>query len=319
MTLHQLQVFVLVARLGSAAAAARTLGVTEPAVSKALAALRRHFGDPLLERRGNGMELTAGGRRLLARAAQMVALGHEAEQAVRATTGAPDRVRVTAAPTFADLVAPTLLDAFTARGDVEATLGLGTTEQMAARLHERLTDVVIGPRLDGELGRGLDSAPLLRYRLVLVAAPEVAARLGAEPIERLRRQRWLLGPDSADEAVPVRRLVERLGVPADRVRVFGSVREAWHAAESGHGIAPAVEHLVRAELARGAVVGLEVAGFPVELMWWISSQPAPQRSPIVGDFRRFVASPPALQAMHHPVGGVHPSRFRPPVHVTIWS
>ncbi|MEM9034796.1 MAG: LysR family transcriptional regulator [Actinomycetota bacterium] len=319
MTLNQLQVFVLVARLGSASAAARALGVTEPAVSKALSALRKHFGDPLLERQGNGMELTAGGRRLLAIAAQMVALGDEAEQAVRATTGAPERVRITAAPTFADRVAPTLLDAFTSKGDVEATLGLGTKEEMAALLHERMADVVIGPKLDGELGRGLDAAPLLRYRLILVAEADLAASIGPGPADRLRQQHWLLGPDAADEAAPVRRLVEHLKVPEERLRVFASIREAWSAAESGHGIAPAVEHLVRAELDRTALVPLPVQGFPVELMWWISSQPTDRRSHVVSDFRRFVASPPALQAMHHPVGGVHPSRFRPPVHITIWS
>ena len=50
MTLTQLEAFVLVARLGSVTAAARTLGVSEPAVSGALAALRQQLGDPLVER-----------------------------------------------------------------------------------------------------------------------------------------------------------------------------------------------------------------------------------------------------------------------------
>ena len=50
MTLTQLEAFVLVARLGSVKAAARLLGVSEPAVSGALAALRQHLGDPLVER-----------------------------------------------------------------------------------------------------------------------------------------------------------------------------------------------------------------------------------------------------------------------------
>ncbi len=47
MTLTQLNAFVLVARLGSVTAAANALGVSEPAVSQALSALRLHLGDQL--------------------------------------------------------------------------------------------------------------------------------------------------------------------------------------------------------------------------------------------------------------------------------
>ncbi|HEV7865127.1 MAG TPA: LysR family transcriptional regulator, partial [Acidimicrobiia bacterium] len=65
MTLTQLECFVLVARLGSVTAAARALGVSEPAVSSALGALRQHLGDPLVLRRAPGMELTPAGRRLV--------------------------------------------------------------------------------------------------------------------------------------------------------------------------------------------------------------------------------------------------------------
>ena len=52
MTLAQLQSFVLVAQLGSVKAAAAELGVTEPAVSVAVAALRRELGDDLFVRDG---------------------------------------------------------------------------------------------------------------------------------------------------------------------------------------------------------------------------------------------------------------------------
>ena len=45
MTLTQLSAFVLVARLGSVKAAAGALSVSEPAVSQALAALRRYLDE----------------------------------------------------------------------------------------------------------------------------------------------------------------------------------------------------------------------------------------------------------------------------------
>src|SRR5207244_1064653 len=94
MTLTQLGAFVLVARLGSVRAAADILGVSEPAVSRALAALRQHMGDQLVVRNGNGMSLTEGGNRLFGIASQMVTLGAEAEAAVRAARGAPAQLRL---------------------------------------------------------------------------------------------------------------------------------------------------------------------------------------------------------------------------------
>ncbi|MGH9103861.1 MAG: LysR family transcriptional regulator, partial [Acidimicrobiales bacterium] len=105
MTLAQLEAFVLVARMGSVTAAARTLGVSEPAVSAAVAALRRQLGDGLVERGPGGMTLTPGGRRLVGIASQMVALAAEAERAIRQAQGAPERLRVVATATVAESIA----------------------------------------------------------------------------------------------------------------------------------------------------------------------------------------------------------------------
>ena len=58
MTLAQLQSFVLVARHGSVKAAAAELEVTEPAVSVAVAALRKELGDELFIRTPDGMQPT---------------------------------------------------------------------------------------------------------------------------------------------------------------------------------------------------------------------------------------------------------------------
>ena len=112
MTLTQLGAFVLVARLGSVRAAADVLGVSEPAVSKAIASLRQHLGDQLIVRDGNGMTLTEGGSRLIAIASQMVSLGAEAEAAVRAANGAPAQLRLLVNCTIAEFIATPLTEAF---------------------------------------------------------------------------------------------------------------------------------------------------------------------------------------------------------------
>ena len=321
MTLTQLEAFVLVARLGSVKAAARTLGVSEPAVSSALASLRQQLGDNLVERTSVGMELTPGGRRLVPIASQMVGLAVEAEAAIRETQGAPERLRVVGTSEVAESVAPALIAAFTARSKaVDVSLGVCSTEDMAAVLQERLADVAIGPALTSGGFPRLDCSPLFRFRLIFVAAPDhrLAGATTIEP-RALVDESWLVGPDAGDERSPVRGLLDRLNVPEDRIRMFPSQAAALAAAEHGQGIAPAVAHVVLDDPDRTGLVPLAVRGTPVELLWHITMLAPDRRSLASAAFHRFVGTPAATHAMHAPLRGVPPSQFRPPVYVTIWN
>jgi hypothetical protein len=58
---------------------------------------------------------------------------------------------------------------------------------------------------------------------------------------------------------------------------------------------------------------------PLELMWYATMLTADRGSPARAALRRFITTPDATHAMHTPLSGVPPSRFRPPVYVTIWS
>jgi DNA-binding transcriptional LysR family regulator len=315
-TLTQLEAFVLVARLGSVKAAAQALGVSEPAVSGALAALRQHLGDPLVVRGPTGMALTAGGQRVVGIASQMVNLAVEAEAAIRHAQGAPELLRVVATSTLAEFVAPSLLTAFAARvGAVEASVGLATAAEMSALVQERLADVALGPRL-----AGLESEPMMRYRLVVVAAPggPLAGRARA-PARGVAGVDWLVDASGADPDSEVGGLLRRLRVPEGRVKVFPSQAAAWAAAADGHGVAPAVAHLVARDVGRGALVVLPLEGTPIDELWYVSTVSADRRSPAVTRLRRFLATPDAMQAMQRADGSVPVSRFRPPVYVTIWS
>jgi LysR family transcriptional regulator, low CO2-responsive transcriptional regulator len=317
-TLAQLKVFVLVARLGSVRAAATALGVSEPAVSQALASLRQHLDDPLLVRANNAMELTPAGLRVVGIASQMVNLAVEAEDAVRQSRGAPSLLRVVTTSTLADAVVPALLQAFSARhGDVEVTLGVSSTAEMAALVLERLADVALGPRLAGDQ---LASEPLMRYRLVLVANRHHRLNNGsAVPLRALADEHWAVEPSGTDPENEVARLIARLGVPAERVRVFPNQRAALASAATGSDIVPAVEHLAPKDNDTVHLDRLPIVVGPLELLWHVNTLRADRRAAIAGKLRRFLATPEAMQAMYRADGGVPASRFKPPVYVTIWS
>jgi DNA-binding transcriptional LysR family regulator len=315
-TLTQLEAFVLVARLGSVKAAARVLGVSEPAVSGALAALRQHVGDQLVTRGPTGMDLTPGGRRLVPIASQMVSLAAEATTAIRDAQGAPEQLRVVATSTVAEYVARPLLTAFTNRvGSVEVTLGVTTAADMPALLMERMADIGLGPRLGG-----FETAPVLRHRLVVVAGPRhPLARAAHVSTAALAGAEWFVDASGADPATEVGLLLAQLRVPESRVRVFPSLGAAWRAVAHGDGVAPGVAHLVAGDVDRGRLVVLPVDGTPVDLMWHVNTVGRNRRPAIAAKLCRFLDTPDALQAMHRADGSVPVSRFRPPVHVTLWA
>ena len=315
MTLTQLNAFVLVARLGSVTAAANALGVSEPAVSQALSALRLHLGDPLVSRGPNGMTLTTGGSKLLATASQIVVLGAEAHAAVRAAQGAPQQLRVVATSTIAEFVVSPLMEAFTRRfaGSVEVSAGVAATNEMGVLVANRLADIAIGPAVNHDPALPVVSEPIFRYRLVVVTAGESKLKGSA------RRWRWLVGPSGTDPGSDIGQLLAALRVPDDQIGVFPNQTAAWGAAADGAGVAPAAEHLVTQQLRRGELSLVDLPGVPAPGCWHATLLDREHRSTAASGLRRFLGTPEAMHLMRAPAAGVPPSRFRPPVYVTIWS
>jgi DNA-binding transcriptional LysR family regulator len=317
MTLTQLNAFVLVARLGSVTAAANALGVSESAVSQALSALRQHLGDQLVTRGPVGMTLTAGGSRLLATASQIVVLGAEAHAAVRAAQGAPEQLRVVSTSTITEFVIGPLTEAFTKRfaGSVEVSAGVAVTREMSVLIANRLADVAISaePATPDDPALALVTEPVFKYRLVCVTADR--SRLRGGP----RQWLWFVDPSGTDPGSESGQLLAQLDIPEDQVRVFPNATAAWAAAADGTGVAPAVEHLVAQRLRRGELSRVEVPGCRMEACWNVTLLERKHQSAAASSFRRYLGTPEAMHLMRAPAGGVPPSRFRPPVYVTIWS
>lgn len=315
MTLTQLGAFVLVARLGSVRAAADVLGVSEPAVSKAIASLRQHLGDQLIMKDAAGMTLTDGGGRLIAIASQMVSLGAEAEAAVRAASGAPAQLRLLVNSTISEFIATPLTEAFTRarNGTVEATSGVATIAEMRALLADRLADVALGPAVPVEGDRTLITEPVLRYLVVAAAAPQ--KRFTGPP----RTWPWLVGPSGADPYGDIGRLLRAFRVPDHRISVFPNETAAWAAAADGHGVTPAVSTLLHSHVRRGELHVVATDMTPVQGTWYATTLRTDRRTTTSTSFVNFLSTPSAMQLMCSPGAGVPPSRFRPPVYVTIWS
>jgi LysR family transcriptional regulator, low CO2-responsive transcriptional regulator len=315
MTFAQLRSFATVARLGSVSAAARALGVSEPAVSAAVAALRRDLGDTLFVRAGHGIRLTAGGERLAAAAAEIIGLHDRLRREVGETRGERSLLRLAVSPAVAEHVAAPMLDAFTRRRPtLEVAQEVAAPEDFAALLGDRRADVALGP--DPAAGPGIEAVPFVRYKLVVVGAPSHPLA-GARDVslEALAAERWLVGPADAD----LRRVFAERGLAAPVEGAFATDAAALGAVAAGEGVMLAIAHTALGALRRGSVARLDVAGTPVDGMWHAASLPPDRRPRMADALLGFVTTPEAMQAIVAGRGGVAPGRFRPPVHVTIWN
>jgi DNA-binding transcriptional LysR family regulator len=265
------------------------------------------------------MTLTPGGTRLLGTASQIVVLGAEAHAAVRAAQGAPEQLRIVATSTFAEFVAGPLLEAFRRRfaGAVEITTGVAAAGELPVLIANRLADVAIGPGAAGEQELPIVSEPIFKFRLVVVGSGGGAP--GSRPRGPARQWRWLVDPSGTDPDSEAARLLRRLGIADSNIGVFQSQTAAWAAAADGSGVAPAIEHLVSHQIRRGELSLIDLPGVPVEECWYVTLLERERRSTAASALRRFLGTPEAMQLMRSPAAGVPPSRFKPPVYVTIWS
>ncbi|CAN5902431.1 LysR family transcriptional regulator [soil metagenome] len=319
MTLAQLRSFVAVFRLGSVRAAAVELGVSEPAVSAAIAALRRELGDPLLVRAGRGLEITPGGRRLAIRAVDILGLAAKTYREVAEARGEDAVLRVGASSRVAEEVAPALLAAFQPRVPrVGVVLSAEPAESFSDQLADHSLDVAVGPRPAG--GDGLQCVPFLRHHMILVTAPghPLAGRAANDevPFEAVARESWLAGPFGHEPLTTEGVWLTRQRVWPAHVHAFPSHGEALAAAAAGEGITLAPLHRVRDDLRAGRLVAIPVRGIPITGFWYASVVDRHAISPHVLALLRFVTTPDATQAV---LSHIRDEHFRPPVHVTIWK
>lgn len=311
MTLTQLRTFALVVRLGSLRAAASELGISEPAVSAAVAALRHELGDPLFVRSGGGIVFTPGGRRLAAHAEEIVGLADQARREVADTSAAITTLRVATTADFSEHAVNALLEAFARRlPDCRVALFTEAGDGLADALNRRSVDIALGPRPSGE--GGLDAVPFLRYQRILVAAPDYRAD------GPLLRQPWLTGPAGIEELSEEGRWLGRQPVWPDLIR-FPSEADAQAAARAGEGVMLALGHVVRTDLLTGQLTRLAVLGTPVRGLWFASVLGRSRATAAARALQEFVTTPTATAAMLAPPGTAPAAPRRPPLRVALWS
>ncbi len=200
-SLVSMRVFREVAERGTLTAAATALGYTQSAVSRQIAALERAAGATLLERRHDGVRLTAAGRLVLRRAAAVV---DEVDAGARELAGLPEDVSTIRLGWFATAGAWLLPQALTALARTHPSITVvtreGSTPALVRALRAGTLDVALISSVppfrapDDEVP-ALEADILFERSLrVAVASTHPLARNDFIDVEDLRGQRWISGP-----------------------------------------------------------------------------------------------------------------------------
>lgn len=258
MTLEQLRIFVAVAEREHVTAASRALGMTQSAVSAAVAALEERHAVKLFDRVGRGIALTGNGHAFLVEARAVLARAASAASLLDDFAGLRrGSLRLVASQTIAAYWLPPILARFRQRHPgVAVALAIGNTEQAAAWVHEGVADLGI---VEGEVDDpALAHWPIGEDRLVLVAAGPHAAG-DAIDAAWLRRARWVMREPGSGTRSSLTVRLRAMGVdPAalDVALVLPSNEGVRTAVEAGAGVAALSALVVSPAVAAGILRAL---------------------------------------------------------------
>lgn len=169
--LGALELLLAVARLGSLGAAARELGITQPAASSRIRSMERQLGVALVDRSPRGSRLTDSGALVTDWARRVVEAAAAFDAGAQALRHRRDsRLRVAASMTIAEYLLPGWLLALRSqRPDTAVSLLAGNSTTVAERLLSDEADLGFVEGLS--VPPGLDSTVIAHDHLIVVTAP----------------------------------------------------------------------------------------------------------------------------------------------------
>lgn len=264
MLLQQLGTLIRVVEANSFTRAAGELGISQPSITKQIAALEEELGAVLIDRGGRSLHLTPAGELALAAARRVHAEIAGLYEAIEALVS-PDRglVSIACVTSIGLFTLPPLLAEFIQlRPQVRVQVTTGDIQECVDLL------------LAGKVGVGLittpiihnriDSVPLFRDPVLLVASPKVAAGLGEQPlsVERFSHLGLLAYKSPSRFRSYVDEVLRQHGIRLNVAMEFNSHEVVKTMVRLGLGPALLPASAVRDELRDGSLVALQVSGLP---------------------------------------------------------
>jgi LysR family transcriptional regulator, low CO2-responsive transcriptional regulator len=289
LTLRQLRSLRIIQSTGKISAAAKSLGLTAPAVTLQLQQLEIEVGMPLFDRTPDGMRPTAAGLAVLEAARgieeRLRLLGEEIEALASGKGGSLKLGVVSTAKYFA----PRLLAAFLKQHPgIQVDLLVGNRAEIIAALKRHELDTVLMGRPPREVA--VRSQMFGDHPFVIIAPadhPLAAKRRIAKAT--IAKERFLIREPGSGTRMSLE--VFFADVPEkleDLGTEMGSNETIKQAVMAGLGIAFISAHTIEQELQLGRLAVLDVAGMPITKQWYGVSRLDRSMSPAMQAFSAFL-------------------------------
>lgn len=266
-TLHQLRIFLAVARHNSFARAAEDLHLSPPTLSLQVKQLSETVGQPLFEQLGKRIYLTAAGRTLADACQDIERRLEQLGEDLAALQGVEKGSLRLAILTTVKYTVPKLLGGFcAAHPGIDVAMVVGNRENLLQRLAANQDDLYIMGQPPEQLD--LVCEDFADNPLVLVAPPgHPLVGMAAVPPGRLASEPFILREPGSGTRLTTERFFATQGVALKNRLEVGSNEAIKQTVAGGLGLAVLSAHTVVSELALGELVQLDVQGFPLIRRW----------------------------------------------------
>lgn len=268
-TLHQLRIFLAVARHSSFARAAEELHLSPPTLSLQVKQLSETVGQPLFEQLGKKIYLTAAGKTLAEACEDIESRMERLAEDLAALQGVERGSLKLAILTTVKYTVPKLLGGFcAAHPGIDVAMVVGNREKLLQRLASNEDDLYIM----GQPPEQMDvvSEAFADNPLVLVAPPEhplVGQKAISPP--RLAKEPFILREAGSGTRLTTEKFFAGHGIALKNRLEVGSNEAIKQTVAGGLGLAVLSAHTVVSELALGELVQLDVRGFPLIRRWHV--------------------------------------------------
>jgi DNA-binding transcriptional LysR family regulator len=289
MNLNQLRVFRAILDEGSITRAARTLRISQPAVSKQLAELEASLGAPLVDRLPRGIRLTAAGELLSDFVRRIFQEERAAELALAEFLGLRHgRLSVGASTTIGSYLVPQVFGDFrTLHPTVGLELGIGNTRTIQSHVLEGQHDVGLSEGF--ATSDSLDIEVLSHDEMVLITAPDdPLTQADSIGCERLATLPFIVRERGSGTRDVIEAALYEHGVTLSPLMTLGSTEAVKNAVARGLGVAMVSRLTVALELEAGRLCEVRVDGLTIRRALHLFTLRGKNPSPAAREFLRLL-------------------------------
>jgi LysR family transcriptional regulator, low CO2-responsive transcriptional regulator len=287
-TLHQLRIFLAVARQGSFARAADELHLSPPTLSLQVKQLSETVGQPLFEQLGKKIYLTAAGQTLAEACQDIEARMERLSQDLAALSGVEKGSLKLAILTTVKYTVPKLLGGFcAAHPGIDVAMLVGNREMLLQRLASNQDDLYIMGQPPEQMDVVCED--FADNPLVLVAPPNhpLVGKKRIAP-QRLINEPFIMREPGSGTRLTAERFFSSHGVQLRNRLEVGSNEAIKQTVAGGLGLAVLSATTVVSELALGELVQLDVQGFPLIRRWHVVYPRGKRLSPAALAFKAWL-------------------------------